>query len=84
MVHHLTYQVTEENISGLSWIPTMWRGRRICLVILLIVQFVAGIEDDSDSKIVRGDNIIPDSDYYYSQFIPIHNDFIDEHDSGGT
>ena len=46
----------------------------------------SGLEESSDIiNNVRGDSIEPeDSDYEYSDFIPIHNDFLDHYDSDST
>ena len=70
----------------------MWPVRRVCLVLLLVLQFVRNIDgEDEEGSVgvegseiinnVRGDNIVPENDYDYSQFIPIHNDFTDDYDS---
>ena len=47
------------------------------------INHVRGGMVESRDNHVRGDNILPESDYDYSQFIPIHNDFTD-YDSDQT
>merc|ERR1719483_1806397 len=47
------------------------------------INHVRGGMVESRDNHVRGDNILPESDYDYSQFIPTHNDFM-YHDSDHT
>ena len=78
--------------------PVMMGMRGACLVILVLQQMVvgtlarddleegSGMEENSDIiNNIRGDSIEPEGSYYdYTQFIPIHNDFLDHYDSDST